>query len=279
MWLFCLYEVKYKIRSVIPYLFIAILAGVAMHRIQFNLKIAERYLLLAPEYVNPLNGPAILSVLVSSFSVYLLFMLAIFMYQTFYRYIHKKFYNLLLALPIKKYQYFLGVLGGNVAVLSGVFVVVIIIYRAVLCFPFIPAEIVMKDNMLHYIIPTFINVIPNMLIWGAFFISAFLLSKRLASIFVVCFIYIILAYLSGLFGKQDNGEMWALLLDPSGLQAVRTELISLGITAKEMNAHVVGLSFYSILNRVVWLVVSLGGLYLSMKWRRFDYGFVVRKGK
>jgi len=261
MWNFCLFELKYRLRSLTPYIFAVILSWIFINRLLLYLR------LYATGKRDALNGSFSILGVINKIPFLIVFMMAVIIYQMFYKTINKKFYEVIFSKPIRKYQYILGSFIANLIVMFGAFIMAMIVYRLALCLPMVPSEYVNPDNIWFYITPAFIIILPNLIVCGCLCISAVLLTKRTSSIFVVCFIYLILYYVQKWLYTLD--ESWLDFLYITGMWQVMNEYFALSPT--DWQYHVCGLSLYSIMNRVVWLVIGFIALFFGMK--RFDYDF------
>jgi len=269
MWNFCLFEIKYRLKSITTYIFAIILIAISLYR---TYEVYTSYLASpTPERAAPINCSLYFTSFMYSFVYLIPLMMVVIMYLMFYKTIHKKFYQILFSKPITKYQYVLGSSLGNVIVMFGAFLVAMVMWRLVLALPAFPAQLVMPDKVYIYLANFFISILPNIVVCGCFCVSAVLLTKRTSVIFVVAFAYAVLAYITMTF--PIPAQLWQYLVDISGNGAM-TSPFFIARSREMMLTGVPGLSFESLLNRGVWLCVS-GGLLVLGLWR-FDYDFTFR---
>jgi len=267
MWNFFFFELKYRLKSLTPYLFLVLLAAIPVRSVIEGIK---RY--ATWETVYPQNGSLAITGLLNSIQYYLVFMMAIFIYQMFHKAFNKRFHEILFTKPIHKYQYIFGSFLANLTVMFGIYVATMAIWRLMWCLPQVQPHWLIPDKILIHLASAFIIVLPNLIVCGFLCISAVLLTKRTSAIFVVCFVYVFINYVLGLlpFATFSNPP-WEVFLDINGMWSVIDGYPITTGTREEIHTHVPGLTMYSIVNRVFWLWVSGGLLMFSLK--RFDYDF------
>jgi len=270
MWNFCLFEIKYRLKSITTYIFAIILIAIALYRIYgvYNQYLASPN----PERAMPINCSIYFTSYMYDFVYLIPVMMVVMMYLMFFKTLHKRFYQILFSKPITKYQYVLGSFLGDVIVMFGTFLVAMIVWRLTIALPAFPAPLVMPDKAYIYLANIFISILPNIVVCGCFCASAVLLTKRTSVIFIVAFAYAVLYYVTRQF-RMGVDVWWQYLVDISGHMAM-TNPYYIAKSREMLLTGVPGLSFYSLLNRGVWLVVS-GGLLGFALWR-FDCDFTYK---
>jgi len=262
MWNFCLFELRYRLKSLTTYIFIAWFITL------FMIALFEDIQNIAGHRSEILNSSWNINMTVMMIYIELVFMMFIFIYQMFYKSLNKKFYEILFTKPISKYQYVFGSFLGNLIVIFGAFMLALIVWRVVMSLANVSPELIMPDIIWLYITPAFVSVLPNLIVCGFFCMAAVLLTKRTSGVFIVCFLYFISLMFTDVVGISEESGAWKHLLDISGTWALIYEYPSAGGSQSELMTHIPGLSFNHIMNRVFWVGVSSGVLVFALC--RFD---------
>jgi len=277
MWEFCIFEIKYRLRHVSTYVF----AGILVFLVVFiNLAAAgmiggARVQIMGNTEKVFINSPAAIYTITLMLLTMGIFMMASFMNQMFSKDFDTRFYDILFCKPIKKYQYIVGRLLGNTALMLATIIACYLAFELSLLVPGIDKEVFTQSKLIWYIIPLFIEALPNFYFFGALFIATVIVTKKPSAVFGTgVFLYILLLVSERLSSKIEN-EVWASLIDPFGGKAL--ELTTKGWTAAESNTQLVGLSPYILWNRLLWIVVST--VILIVCWKMFNFNFMFRGGK
>jgi ABC-2 type transport system permease protein len=177
--------------------------------------------------------------------------------------------------PISKMQY----LGGR---FISAFLCLFIIFTSISlgdfigCFlPGLNRELVGEMRLAAYVLPWLTILLPNLLIFGTLFFSIGALARRMLPVYVLGVVLLIGDLLaSGMVKELDNRTLVALL-DPFGLQAMRS--ITEYWSVADKNTRLVPLEGLFLANRLVWGAVALLGA-LFCYWR-FDFSAANMGGK
>jgi ABC-type transport system involved in multi-copper enzyme maturation permease subunit len=274
MWQVCLFEIKYRLKHISPYVFTVILSAIGVLMLIFNYELFDKTPITEGEKT-VVNSFVELYYFWSQVFILMIFMLAAFIAQMFKKDLEGRFYELLFSKPIKKYQYVLGGFLGNVIVMFGVFIVSLLVYTITMYLPGVDKEKVIAGNLAAYIYPVFVKTLPNLFIFGGLFVAAVLFTRRTAYVFVMGFVILILVFVSDMFIAKKGFEIVGVLLDPMGSFATMLEI--LGWSSHELYTRVIIITPLILLNRVFWL--GLSAVLLFLGYKRFDREFILKAKK
>jgi ABC-2 type transport system permease protein len=192
------------------------------------------------------------------------------------------FHPLLFTKPISKFGYmfgrFLAVFFVALFVLSGS------VFGHILgcAIPGIEASKLGSFNLMHYVQPFILFVVPNTLLVGAIFFSLVTFSRNMIAGYVGCIVLILIkGIMPSLLSDMDNQDL-AAVLEPFGTQAFAK--ITKYWSPSEQNT--MGIPFEGVLlyNRLLWLGIAafIAGLtYMRFQFSQFNspISFFSRKKK
>jgi len=277
MWEFCLFEIKYRLKHVSTYVF----AGILLSIVTFIYLAAGGAIggtisnVMGSSDKIYLNGAFFIYTMANVYLVLGIFMMASFINQMFAKDFETRFYDILFCKPIKKYQYILGRLFGNGALMLAIITLCFIVSEVIIRLPSVEQDLFTSAKLMWYIEPLLLAVLPNLYFFGALFIATVIATKKSSAVFGTgVFLYILLVVAESLSSKIDN-EVWATIIDPFGSMAY--DLAIKGWTAAERNTQTVGLSPYILINRLFWIGIST--VILVSCWRMFNFNFAFKGDK
>ncbi|WP_017729736.1 ABC transporter permease/M1 family aminopeptidase [Nafulsella turpanensis] len=179
--------------------------------------------------------------------------------------IHPLFYTT----PISKAGYLFGRFSGSFLITLLVFMGLAAGAFLATLMPWVEAEKLAPFNLLWYLQPYLIIVIPNLFFTGAVFFGLGTLTRSGLSLYVGGIIFLLLYVMaSSLISDLDN-EMIASLIDPMGSAAIY--YTQRYWTSAERNLLMLPFSDQLVLNRTLWLAISLA--ILAFCYNRFNFSF------
>lgn len=176
------------------------------------------------------------------------------------------------AMPIKEMPYLLGRYLGSLVILILVFVS--IIFGASLAsalgpvFGWEDAERYAPFNLLHYLYPLAIFLIPNLIFSGTIFFSLVTLTKRISSAYAGSVLFFI-CYLVGVTLTRDIENRGIVdILDPYALNTFLN--VTRYWTVVEQNNNVAELTGNLLYNRMLWLGISAILLLITLNVFKFS---------
>jgi len=202
-----------------------------------------------------LNSPVVLSYLICFLSYLGLLVVAPIFGQSINQDFESGFQQILFATPIRKFTYFsVRYTASTLASLVILSSLGIGLWIATLM-PFVDQSLVGQNHMSYYVNPYLFSLIPNVLIFGAIFISVVSLMKKMAPVYVAS-----IAVFTGWMISQNitsdlDNKLMASLIEPFGLEAT-SQVIRYWSVAEQStrNIPVAGFLLY---NRLLWLAIGL----------------------
>jgi len=274
---FCLFEIKYRLRHLSPYVFTFIISVIAVLVVLVTGGAFDNIngVIMGQGDKIFLNSPIMLYNVISNLFIISIFFLASFIVDLFKKDFDFKFFNILFSKPIQKENYILGsFLGAGLLSLGTIFVTVIFYYFTTLL-PIIDKEMLTQSQFLWYLYPFMISVIPNIYLVGALFIASVIITKRTSLVFGVGFLLWIIQGIAAFLQYSVKNEILAVLLDPFGDNAMG--LATRGWTPDELNTQLPPITGYFLLNRVIW--VGFGTIVLYFCIRKFNHEFIFKSRK
>ncbi|WP_162056283.1 M1 family aminopeptidase [Pontibacter pamirensis] len=180
-----------------------------------------------------------------------------------------KTHSIYYTTPISKAGYLFGRFSGSFLITLLVFLGLAAGAFSATLMPFMEADKLGPLNIMWYLQPYLVIVIPNLLFTGAVFFALATLTRSGLSLYVGGVIFLVLYGIArGLTGDLDN-ETVANLADPMGSAAIH--YTQRYWTTAERNTMMLPLSYHVIANRTLWLAIGLA--ILALCYDRFSFSF------
>ncbi len=214
------------------------------------------------------NAPINVYVITTFLTIFGILIISAIVGNPVYRDFEHETHGLFFTYPITKADYLFGRYLGSAAICILVFTAVSLGLYIGSLMPWLDPEKIGANKFIYYIQPFFINIIPNILVFGAIFFSLASLTRKILANYVgAVFLFVIYGVTSSLLLGIENKTL-AAILDPIGMTPLY-EIIKYW-TPAEKNALTIPLDGLLIANRLVWLL--LGGLTLFFTYKRFSFG-------
>lgn len=169
-------------------------------------------------------------------------------------------HGILYAQPFGKWEYLAAKFGSSLFVFATLLFLLLLGFALGACMPWINPELFGPFRWLPYVQLYMLFLLPNAIILGSVVFAIVLLSRNVYAGYVAVLLLLIAGLL---FAKLTEGgsEYLSALGDPLGVGAFVFE--SKYWTVAEQNASNFSWSGIILWNRLLWLAVSLGGLFLA----------------
>jgi len=278
MWEFCFFEIKYRLRHVSTYVFSGILVAITvLANISAGGLLKGGTVTLTAPISNKIaiNSPFVIYSTTNILLLMAVFMLAAFVYQMFSKDFETKFYDILFCKPIKKYQYILGRLLGNILLMLAIMLSCLIAFYLSLLLPGYAEERVIDAKFIWYFMPFIMAILPNVYFMGALFIATVVITKKPTAVFGAGVLLYVMQGLAAVLSLKIENVAWSTLLDPFGMKVF--SLVTKGWTADQCNTQTIGFSHYLVLNRLLWIAVGTVFLIISLRMFNFNFSFMSNK--
>jgi ABC-2 type transport system permease protein len=214
------------------------------------------------------NAPYALHMMVILFTNFGLLITAAFFGGAAYRDFKANTYGLYFSYPITKIGYLSGRFAGaycrTLLVMSGVGLGMLLGSLS----PWTNMEKMAPLNILDYLHPYVVGVMPNLLFAGALLFAIALLTRRFMPVYAGLVI-IVVGYLTGTALLGSENRMLASLIDPFGQIAAGQNIAYWSIAEK--NRLVIPLAGSFLYNRIFWTTLGLGILVFAYRRFRFTH--------
>ncbi|OJJ17515.1 hypothetical protein BKI52_26985 [marine bacterium AO1-C] len=268
------FEIKYRLNRPATYLYFVIFAliGLLYGAIMGGAFGSDVAVLLTGGGKNNANSPHNIATITGALSQISIFIIAAFMGVPVYRDFEHKTYALFFTKPISKWSYLGGRFFGSLLVTSLVLLSISLGLIISQWLPGVNADKYGAFNLMYYLHPYFLSVLPFTIFTGAIFFATVSLSRNQLFIYLNALLVLALIFGAGFLGGKIDNKVISSLIDPTGQTAIAkaTELW----TVSERNAQLTPLTSLVILNRVIW--VGIGILVLVFTYTRFTFAFTGR---
>lgn len=228
-------------------------------------------------YVNDgvlMNAPSIFYQNFAGLGMLMVIMIVILTGGFLYKDIQHKTSGWVYTLPINEKKFFVGRFFAaylvNIILAMGYFVGMLLVPYSGIgeAHRFGPAPI---GQMLHGVL---IFLLPNVLLFNSIIISTLVFTKKMAASYLAAFGVIIL-FLIGETTSGNSGFSPAILLgDPNGYVTIKAYLE--GLTTLQKNTDYIQVSGYLLVNRLIWLSISI--ILFVLAYRKFSFKDFVNAG-
>ncbi len=268
------FEIKYRLNRPATYLYFLIFAlvGLLYGAIMGGAFGSEVAVMITGGGKNNANSPHNIATITGALSQISIFVIAAFMGVPVYRDFEHKTYALFFTKPISKWSYLGGRFFGSLLVTSLVLLSISLGLMMSQWLPGVNADKYGAFNLMYYLHPYFLSVLPFTIFTGAIFFATVSLSRNQLFIYLNALLVLALILGAGFLGGKIDNKVISSLLDPTGQTAIAkaTELW----TVSERNAQMTPLTSLIVLNRVIW--VGIGILVLAFTYTRFTFAFTGR---
>lgn len=265
---FFLFELKYRLQR--PMIYIFILVNFLM---AFAATVSENIVIGGTNDAVFLNSPYVIMTTTLLMTLVGIFMTTAIVNTAALRDFEYNFSPLLFSAPIKKF----GFLAGR---FLGAFLVALLPFLGVfagiaigVATPMVDAGDVGTFSMTPYLNTFLVGVVPNVLLVSAvvFWLATSLRSSMISFLGAVGILVLYVVMMS--FSKDLDNESMAILTDPMAINSY--DLLTKYWTVGEKNTQVLPLSGLFMLNRLIWIGVSIGCLVMAF----FQFSFADRRKK
>lgn len=223
------------------------------------------------------NSPFVIANFYSTMSVVCLLMTTAFMNATANRDFQYGMHQFVFSSPIKKRDYFFGKFIGasmvSVIPMLGVSLGLLLAPLLSPAFDMAPAERFGSANFEAHFQALLSFAIPNVIISGVLLFSLAIIFRSSIVSFIGGMLLLMLYIFSGTFRRDIQNESIASLTDPFG--GTSFDVMTKYLTVDEKNLHAVGLTGDLLINRLLWIGITLT-ILLLVYWR---FSFTSRKEK
>jgi len=182
-------------------------------------------------------------------------------------------HELIFTRPISKFQYLGGRFFGSFLANLAIFLAVILGFEIGIAF--LDAEYSGPYQVGEYLLPLLFMIIPNLLLMGGIMFSLATITRNMIATYLAAIAFLAIYAIIGVMLHRMDNETLKVLLDPFGITALTVN--SKYWTVAEMNSLLMPINTTFLMNRVIWLTVSIG--ILMFTYRKFNFVAFLEKKK
>lgn len=201
------------------------------------------------------NSPFVLFLLIAGLSHFGIFVTMAIMGQAVLRDFDNNCYSLYFTYPITKSGYLLSRFAASISLVIIIFSSLALGAFAASLMPYIDHTMFTSHQLLAYIIPYLYTIIPNVIFTGAVFFTMSVLTRQTMAVYVTGLVFVLGYLIAGSFLGHLGNRLLVDLIDPFGFYAMLSSTALRSISEK--NSLLINLSGSFLLNRVLWLSISL----------------------
>lgn len=216
------------------------------------------------------NSPYVITQMMIIVSAFFMMITSAIMGVAVLRDFEHKTESLMFSTPISKFDYLLGRFLGSYAVTIFVFFGMFLGFLLGEFMPWREADKLQAFNLMAYVHPFLVFVLPNLFVSGALFFASGAISRKMLVIYTQgMLLFVFYAVALQLASDLENRTLSALL-DPFGIRTfgITTEYWS----AAERNANLASIDGVLLWNRLIW--VGVGLLALAATYFGFSFNVV-----
>lgn len=271
-----LFEIKYRIRRPATWIYFGIFFALSFLAINVmgGLLTDVVQVVGAGGKVNA-NAPYNLNGLIQGMGLYGILIISAIVGNPVYRDFEHDTHALFYTKPITKFGYLAGRFFGSIVIALFVLSSVGLGIFVGSLMPYLEQEKFGAFNLMAYVQPYLVFIIPNMIFTGAIFFTAATLTRKILTIYIGSVLFLVLYGVASALTSDLDNETLAAFLDPLGGGALRG--VTKYWTTAEKNTLLVPLTGKLLANRVIW--ISVGMLIWGFAYWRFKFSHMASDKK
>lgn len=217
--------------------------------------------------ISKMNSPIAIGALLSGIAIIIYFLLPSIIGNSIYKDYKSDMYQVLFSYPFTKSQYLLAKFFSSLCMSLLIVLVSLLGIIIASYLPGVNKDLLNDFQLLHYLQPFLILIIPNFIFFGAVVFGVVTFSRNVFVGFIVVLILIVLQGLAGNYMSDLDTKYIGALLDPLGMNAVSYETEYW--TVEEENTQFIPFQGFVLYNRLLWLGIST--LIFALVYNRFNF--------
>jgi len=248
------FEINYWLKSPLWYIYMAAMFTIATLITAIAVGVFDTTTVTVTG-IKKINSPLSISGLLGGFTFLVYFLLPSIIGSSIYKDYKSEMYQVLFSYPFTKTQYLLAKFLSSFlmtlfVVLCGMLGLIVGCYL-----PGANEDLLLDFEILNYLQPFALIVIPNLLFFGTVVFGVVTFSRNIFLGFITVLILVVLQGLAGNYLGDLDTKTLAALLDPLGGSAVNFETEYW--TVEEQNSNFIPVYGYVLYNRLLWSAISL----------------------
>jgi len=221
------------------------------------------------------NSPYNLNGLIQGMGLYGILIISAIVGNPVFRDFEHDTHALFYTKPITKLGYLGGRFFGSVTIAILVLTSIALGIFIGSLMPYLDREKFGAFNLIAYVQPYLLFIIPNTIFAGAIFFTLATLTRKILSVYIGSVLFLVLYGVASTLTRDLDNETMAAFLDPLGGSALRG--VTKYWTTVEKNTLLVPLTGKLLINRAIW--ISAGMLIWGLTYRRFKFSHLASDKK
>jgi len=225
-----------------------------------------------------LNSAYFNNLLFSGVSLILIFFVSAFMSDAIYRDFNHNTFQFFYTKPIRKRDYLLGRFVANLLTTAVIMLAALLGLLAGSFFPGLEKTYFGSTNIINYLNPYLITVLPNILFMGSLFFAIAIFTRKSFTVYVSAVILFFGYSLATEIMENLDNKLLASLIDPFGL--ITFLIYTEKWTMSDINSRLINFNGYLLWNRLLWIFLSF--MILIIAYVKFHLSYssgTIRKKK
>ncbi len=218
------------------------------------------------------NAPLVIAQIATRFSVFGVLFSMIILGRAIAKDYEAGIHEIIFSYPVSKFDYlggrFFGAFMANILLFFGIFL------GFELAFLIIDPKFTGSFRIGAYLLPFIFTLIPNTLLIGSLFFRLATISRKLVSTYLAGIAFLAIYGIVAAGFRFIDSDTIKILIDPFGINGLN--VLSKYWTVADMNRNLMPINNIYILNRVIWIGISV--LILAGTFRKFKF-IAVLEGK
>jgi|GEM_PF-840732 len=220
------------------------------------------------------NAPIVIAHILARFGVMGLLFTMVMVARSVAKDFENNIHELIFSRPISKFQYLGGRFFGAFIANLLIFVGVILAFEIGILF--LDDKYSGPYQFGSYLLPIVFYIIPNLLLMGGLLFGLATLTRKMTATYLAGIAFLAVYAIVGVMLHRMDNETLKVLLDPFGITAL--SLYTQYWTVADMNSLMMPINATFMINRIIWLVVSICVLWYT--FHKFEFiAFLEKKKK
>ena len=219
------------------------------------------------------NAPIIIAQLLTRMGVFGLLFTMVIIGRTVAKDFENNIHELIFSRPISKLQYLGGRFTGSFIANLLLFVGIILGFEIGLLF--LDDQFFGPYQFGSYLLPIILIVIPNLLFMGGVLFALATLTRKMTATYLAGIAFLAVYAIIGVMLHRMDNESMKVILDPFGITALT--VYTQYWTVTDMNSLQMPVNINFLINRLIWLIISIATL--AYTYRKFEFTAFLEKKK
>jgi len=219
------------------------------------------------------NAPIVIAHILNRMSVVGLLFTMVIIGRSVAKDFENNIHELVFSRPVNKIQYLGGRFAGSF--FANLLLFISIIFAFEIGIMFMEERYSGPFQFGSYLLPILLIIIPNLLLMGSVLFALATLTRKMTSTYLAGIAFLAVYTIMGVMLHRMDNDTLKILIDPFGITALT--LNTQFWTVSDMNSRLMPINAIFLINRVIWLFISIG--ILGYTFRKFEFVAFLEKKK